>query len=93
MSVYVDNAAIPYRGKPRFHMTADALAELHEFARRIPVNRCWFHRASSHPHYDVTADQRDAAIAAGATSVDTRTLLAAAKRLVELGRTRDPPRG
>lgn len=81
MSVYVDAAGILYRGKPRHHLTADSLAELHAFAESIGVKRCWFHKARTHPHYDVTDAQREKALQAGAEAVDTRVLAGVARRL------------
>ncbi|WP_244797461.1 DUF4031 domain-containing protein [Caballeronia grimmiae] len=83
MTAYVDDAAIMYKGKLRYHMTADTLGELHDFAHQIGVNRCWFHRGARHPHYDITTEQREAALKAGAHEVTARELLSAAKRLVE----------
>lgn len=74
MSVYVDNVGILYKGKPRHHMTADSLDELHAFAESLGIKRCWFHKARTHPHYDVTDEQREAALQAGAKAVDARTL-------------------
>lgn len=75
MAAYIDNARILWKGKLRFHMTADSLAELHEFAAKIGVNRCWLHPGSRFPHYDVTEPQREAALAAGARSVDSKELV------------------
>jgi hypothetical protein len=34
------------------HIAGADLAELHEFARRAGIKRCWFHRHKVHPHYD-----------------------------------------
>jgi len=81
MSAYVDEAAIVYKGKARHHLTADSVAELHAFAAAVGIARCWFHRASRHPHYDITCPQREAALAAGAHAVDSRQLMRLAKRL------------
>jgi len=81
MTVYVDHAAIERRGKVWSHLTADGLDELHGFARRIGLRRCWFDGATRHPHYDVTDAQRAAALREGAIAVDRRALLIAAKRL------------
>ena len=81
MAAYVDDAGNLYRGKRRHHMTADSLDELHAFATSIGVKRCWYHRGTRHPHYDVTDEQQERALAAGAESVDTRTLLTLARRL------------
>lgn len=81
MGVYVDDAGILWRGKPRHHMAADSLDELHAFARSIGVARCWHHASPRHPHYDVTDGQREAALAAGAVAVTPRVLATIAGRL------------
>lgn len=81
MTVYVDDAAIPYKGKPRFHLSADSLEEMHAFCARVGINKCWFHRKSLYPHYDITGEQRDAAIAAGAVAVTKREMPAISKKL------------
>lgn len=75
MSCYVDDAAVPYRGRPRYHLAADSLGELHDFAAAIGVARCWFHAGARRPHYDITAPQRDAALKAGALPVSSRELV------------------
>ena len=74
MAVFVDDAAIMYRSKPRFHLAADSVEELHAFCAKVGVNRCWFHNSIGHPHYDVTAAQREVAIAAGAEPITFREL-------------------
>jgi len=81
MSAYVDDAAIMWKGKARFHMTADSLSELHTFAQSIGVKRCWFHRGSRYPHYDITEPQRQAALTAGAAAVSQQEMVQLAKRL------------
>lgn len=75
MGVYVDDAAIMYRSKPRFHLAADSLAELHAFCREVGINKCWFHPAKGHPHYDITAEQREASIKHGAIAMSSEDLL------------------
>lgn len=80
MAVYVDAAAVPYKGRPRHHLTADSLDELHQFTASIGIKRCWYH-PSTHPHYDITDEQRADALAAGATPVSARMLVAAARLL------------
>lgn len=80
--IYVDDSAILYKGKLRYHMTADSLDELHSFATAIGVKRCWYHRAKVHPHYDITQSQRDTAVRNGANMVSSRELLLIAKSLV-----------
>lgn len=69
MAVYVDDAAIMYKQKLRYHLVADSVPELHEFCEKIGVKRCWYHPARGKPHYDITGPNRDAAIAAGAIPV------------------------
>ncbi len=85
MAVYVDNAGIMFMGKPRHHLAADTLEELHAFCEQIGVKRCWFHNAKRHPHYDVTCAQREAAIAAGAVAVTSRELVALRRGSSEAG--------
>ena len=75
MTAYVDDAAIEWKGKERFHLVADSVEELHRFAASVQINRCWFHRGAKYPHYDVTGKQRAAAIAAGAKPVTGRKLV------------------
>ena len=70
--VYVDNAAIPKHGYMWFHLLADSLEELHEFAASLGLNPRSFHRGARHPHYDITAGQRQEAIERGASAVTSR---------------------
>lgn len=70
--VFVDDAAVAYKGKARYHLGADSLQELHEFCAAQGIARCWFHRGARHPHYDVTAEQREGALQAGALAVSSR---------------------
>lgn len=79
--VYVDDAGILWRGKKRYHMTADSLDELHAFATQVGINPCWFHRGTTHPHYDITEVQREDVLAAGGNAVTKRELLRLATRL------------
>lgn len=74
MTVWVDNAAVLFRGKPRFHLAASSLPELHAFAERAGVRRCWFH-PGQRPHYDITEEQRARALDLGAVPVSPRTLV------------------
>lgn len=61
------------------HLVSDtSLEELHAFAAKIGLKRCWFSnkRGKRLPHYDLTtARKRDTAITAGAERVGTRALL------------------
>lgn len=76
MTVWVDDAGIIYRRKARYHLAASSIEELHEFARSIEVNRCWYHNSSGRsPHYDITSQQRERALRKGAISVTSRELV------------------
>lgn len=74
MSVYVDelrrypNAPHPFRAGA-CHLTADSMAELHEFAERIGLRREWFQEDSVEPHYDLTPRRRRRALKEGAVFV------------------------
>ena len=81
MAVYVDDAGIVWKGKPRFHLIADTIAELHEFTASIGIKRCWYHSGTRFPHYDITAEQRKNAIEAGAAAVSDRELVVIAKKI------------
>lgn len=75
MAVFVDDAAIVYRGKPRYHLMADSLEELHAFAQAAGIHRCWFHNTRNYPHYDITGEQRQVALAVGAQPLSSRDMV------------------
>ena len=66
MSVYVDDAIHPWRGKMWCHLVADSDDELHEFAKRLGLRREWFQTKSILNHYDITENKRQQAVAMGA---------------------------
>lgn len=70
----MDDAALEYRGKPRFHLMAATVPELHAFCAAAGIKRCWFHNSRGAPHYDVTAEQRERAISMGAVPVRFRDI-------------------
>lgn len=73
MSLLVDDARWSWRGARWCHLASDcSLDELHEFAARLGVRRMAFHG----DHYDLPADRRPDALAAGACAVPSRELLA-----------------
>ena len=78
MSVYVDDAMIVrklHRWPGKWsHLVADSIEELHEFAAKIGMERKWF-QDKRIPHYDLTKQRRDAAIAAGAIPLSKRELV------------------
>ncbi len=75
MAVYVDQP-MPWGkgGRLWCHMEADTVEELHAFAERIGVKRCWYEnpKGLGAPHYDLNPDQRARAVAAGAVEKDFR---------------------
>jgi len=73
MAILVDHPRWPAHGTHFAHLVSDtSLAELDDFARGVGLD--W--RAFDHDHYDVTADQVDALVAAGARRSDSRELVA-----------------
>lgn len=81
MTSYVDDAAILYRGKLRYHLTADSIPELHAFCERVGIKRCWWHSGSRYPHYDINEVQRAEAIKAGAVPFTQKEVMLKAKSL------------
>lgn len=66
MSVYVDNAVFPWRGRRWAHLLADSLEELHRMARALGLPPAAFQNKRSGAHYDVDAAMRVRAIELGA---------------------------
>ncbi len=89
MAVYVDPANFKKVGgrKAYAHMVADSLEELHLFAARISVKPHFFHKSASYLHYDITAEQRLAAISSGAIEVTSKQLLIKAKEMTSQVKT------
>jgi hypothetical protein len=69
MTIFVDNARIPWRGMIMSHLMADDLDELHAFAAELGMKRAWF-QDKSVPHYDVSESKRRQAVAMGAVEED-----------------------
>lgn len=83
MSVYVDPLFRWPTGPRCFrpgccHMTADTLAELVAFARRIGMRDAWLQQRdrADRYHYDLTASRRARAVELGAVEVSSRELVA-----------------
>lgn len=84
MTILVDDAVWPWRGRRWAHLVSDAdLSELHAFAGRLGVDR----RLFDGDHYDVPTDVREAALALGALPVSSRELV---RRLRASGLRRTP---
>ncbi|MGY0201996.1 DUF4031 domain-containing protein [Leptothrix sp. BB-3] len=81
--MYVDDAEVMKRGHAWFHLMADNIQELHEFAASIGLAPRAFHRGARHPHYDVTAGQRWRALQNGATSITARDAVRIGRRVAE----------
>lgn len=82
MAVYVDNAGILWKGKKRYHLTADSIKEMHDFCKSNNINKCWFDNHPKHPHYDITFEQRERSIKNGAFLVTSKELLTKSKKLI-----------
>lgn len=74
MTVYVDDAQLPFRGMIMSHMAADTVEELHEMADKIGLQRKWFQNKRI-PHYDVSVGKKAEAIKNGAIEVNSKALL------------------
>lgn len=75
MSVYVDDAFIPFGRMVMCHMIADTHTELMTMADTIGVARKWIQNEGlAHEHFDVAKAARAKAVAAGAQEIDTETL-------------------
>jgi hypothetical protein len=89
MTVYVDPAIWPWRGRVWAHLTADTTEELHEFAGRLGLKRSWFQQGRQPwlDHYDVTDRMREKAIGLGAVA---QTVHEAGRRTIARARTEAP---
>lgn len=77
MSVYVDEALIPFGRMLMSHMVADSTDELVAMADRIGVRRRWIQRPGTwREHFDISREKRALAIAAGALPVEKRWIAA-----------------
>lgn len=81
MSVYVDNARIPWRNKQWCHLVADTVDELNAFAARLGLRPEWFQRKTLYPHYDITTTVRERALKLGAVAAEKEMVVSRAKGL------------
>lgn len=79
--VYVDDAEVLKHGYAWFHLMADSIQELHEFAVSVGLPARAFHRGARHPHYDVTAGQRQRALLHGAIAISARDAVQIGRRV------------
>lgn len=75
MAVYIDKANIKYRNMIMCHMIADSLEELHQMADIIGIQRKWFQKNASFPHYDICLKKKNIALKNGAIEVNRRELV------------------
>jgi len=74
MAVYVDKLRDHgWRHGPSCHLIGDTVGELIEFATGLGMRREWFQPKSS-PHFDLTAEGREIAVANGAIELDNRAM-------------------
>lgn len=72
MTILVDPAVWPWRGRQWAHLVSDtSYEELHVFAARLGIPREVFQG----DHYDVPTEQRERAIAIGAVPVSGRDIV------------------
>lgn len=65
MTVYFDGV----------HLASPDIKELHQFASRIGIKRCWFDPNPKHPHYDVTGKRRALLLNQDVTIVSSKELI------------------
>jgi uncharacterized protein DUF4031 len=72
MTVYVDDANIPFRGMIMSHLWADTLPELLAMVDAIGVQRKWLQRPpkASWVHFDISFGKKKLAIARGTVLTD-----------------------
>jgi hypothetical protein len=83
MAVYVDEAIWSKHGRRWCHLLADDIDELHRFAARVGLHRISYQGPpkTPNPHYDLTAVERQRAIAYGATACDRSVIVAVMRQL------------
>lgn len=65
MSVYIDDARIPWRGRLWSHLVAHSAEELHSAAEALGLRRGWAQDAGRTLHYDLPEGWRALAIERG----------------------------
>jgi hypothetical protein len=63
------------------HLVADSREELHAFAAKVGIKRCWFDGNRHHPHYDIPLKLRQAVEKSNAIKVSPREVLEISKTL------------
>lgn len=73
--VYVGKREYKYGRMIMSHMAADTLAELHDMAQRIGIEKRHFQDKIGKPHYDICKQNKTKAIELGAIEVDDREFI------------------
>ena len=91
MSVYIDNAMIPFRRMKMSHMMADTTEELLEVAERVGLAPRWIQRqGTAWEHFDVSMSVRAKALLDGAVEVTCRQAAYMLLRRQQTGSLGDP---
>src|SRR5258708_37269538 len=85
--VYVDPAIWPWQGLKWAHLLADDTDALHRFAARLGIYRTSYQGPprTPVPHYDITAYERQRAIALGAIACSRDEIVAIVRRMRSRG--------
>lgn len=75
MAVYVDAPVNNYGRMKMCHMLADTAEELHAMADAIGINRKYYQKDASSPHYDICKSKRASAISLGAVSINRQQVV------------------
>ena len=83
MAVYVDDAIWDWLARKWCHLLADDIDELHRFAFMLGVHRASYQGPpkTPHPHYDLTALERNRALRYGATPCDRTAVVMVVRKL------------
>lgn len=59
------------------HLVGSSIKDLHDFAEKIGLNKCWFSnkRGKNRPHYDLKGEMIDRTIQNGARQVNSRQIV------------------
>jgi hypothetical protein len=81
--VYVDAAIWDWQGLKWAHLLADDIDDLHRFAAMLGIHRVSYQGPprTSVPHYDLTAYERQRAIALGAMACSRDEIVAIVRRI------------
>ena len=83
MTVYVDNALLPYGRMLMCHMVASTKDELHQMADSIGIARRWYQDKGRYHHYDICKAKRALAIKNGAVEVTGKQLIIFARQMMQ----------